>query len=194
VGFDSPPCKRSLARAGLPVFRHFCHRDFNDWRMPAGLQDRAPGSGWEVGRSIRPSDPQGCEVAQKPSCQPSSPGMKGECSLLDYRDRMASSTRWSACGEMVSGIVCRQTGRTNACRTTLVVAVRIRPTDRKVRRESCSHLSSDLRCQRRMQAGLQVDAAPDRVAERRGGSKPPFVLNEVAETSSRKPLPIARFG
>lgn len=98
----------------------------HEGRMQAGLQVRATGFGREVGRSSRPSHPQGCGVAQKRSRHSLSPKL----------------------------------GRTNACRTTLVVAVRIRATDRKVCRESCSHLSSDLSCQRRMLTGLQVDAAP----------------------------------
>ena len=52
----------------------------NAWRMQAGLQDRAPGFGREVGRSNRPSPPQGREVAQQPSCRSLSPVRTGECS------------------------------------------------------------------------------------------------------------------
>lgn len=83
VGFDSPPGRRSLARAGLPMFRLPCRRDHHAWRMQAGLQDRAPGTSREVGRSSRPPRPQGRGVAQKPSCRSSSPDWKDEC-VQDY--------------------------------------------------------------------------------------------------------------
>ena len=47
-------------------------------RMQSGLQDRAPGTCREVGRSSRPSHPQGRDVAQKTSWRVLSPDRKDE--------------------------------------------------------------------------------------------------------------------
>jgi hypothetical protein len=53
VRFDSSPCWRSLARAGLPGFIIFCRRgERNEWRMQAGLQVARPPKGGRSGVQI----------------------------------------------------------------------------------------------------------------------------------------------
>ena len=115
----------------------FSRKRSGNRRMLAGLQGSAPVAGREVGCSNHPS-PSGEVAQQKRSCR--SCRRCGEC-LRDYRDRAPalrkaggrvfnpplSGSSGKVAQYRLANLVAVFAGKTNECRTTLGLAVRIRP-------------------------------------------------------------------